>query len=71
MGEGPHPAVIDLQPAPARRRSAHFTTFDGATLGAPAMARTVTPASSRAIARFRISVERGLVMEAGLHAQPQ
>ena len=48
----------------------NFTTLDGATLRASAIARTVSPASSRAIARSRISIERGLVMKAGLHAQP-
>lgn len=49
-----------------RRRCDHFTTLDGATLSAPATARTVSPASSRAIARVRMSIERALVMEAGL-----
>ena len=54
----------------ARRRCDHFTTRDGATLKAAAASRTVSPASSRAIARSRISIERGLVMQAGLHTQP-
>ena len=36
----------------------------------PATARTVSPASSRAIARSRMSIERGFVMKAGLHTQP-
>ncbi len=60
---GPPPPV-------ARRRCDHFTTLDGATLRASATSRTVWPASSRAIARSRISIERGFVMKAGLHTQP-
>jgi hypothetical protein len=50
-----------------RRRCDHFTTPDGATLNASATARTVSPASSRAIARARMSIERGFVMRARLH----
>jgi hypothetical protein len=52
------------------RRSDHFTTLDGATLGTSAILRTLSPASSRAIARSRMSIERGFVMKTGLHAQP-
>lgn len=36
----------------------------------PAYSPDLNPASSRAIARSRISFERGLVMKAGLHTQP-
>ena len=53
-----------------RLRCDHVTTLDGAILKAPAALRTVSPASSRAIARSRISIERGCVMKTGLHTQP-
>ena len=56
-----------LGPADLRLRCDHFTTLEGATLSASATSRTVSPRSSRAIARSRISIERGLVMKAGLH----
>ena len=53
----------------ARRRCDHFTTVEGATLSAAPTSRTVSPVSSRAIARTRRSIERGFTIEAGLHIQ--
>ena len=49
-----------------RNRSDHFTTLDGATLSAAATDRTLSPAASRAIARTRKSIDKGLVIGAGL-----
>ena len=53
-----------------RQRCDHFITRDGATPNASATSRTASPRSNRAIARFRMSIERDLVMQASLHAQP-
>ena len=53
----------------ARLRCDHLTTLEGATLSASATPRTVSPRSSRAIARSRMSIERARVMKAGLHTQ--
>jgi hypothetical protein len=54
------PAILPGATLPVvRLRADRFTTRDGATPDASATARTVTPASSRASARARMSLKKG------------